>query len=157
MKIRLLSILNNTILLIHGEGHLTRHEHRKRKRRAWRKLLIGVSNRFIVVHYLSGGRKADGEIELNLIHHLGQINSIARFPWVNKLSRLMHKAVRLWTHNSLPIMIRHRIREGTAGFAVASACLFLQLLTPFLFLASLSTFFHAASLTHCWALSPTFN
>ena len=53
-----------------------RHEHGKRKRRAWRKLHIGVSNGLIVAKWLSEYRKTDGEIAPNLIHQVGRIDSI---------------------------------------------------------------------------------
>ena len=46
-------VIDSTGLVIHGEGRWTRHKHGKRKRRGWRKLHIGVSNGFIVAHYLS--------------------------------------------------------------------------------------------------------
>ena len=46
-------VIDSTGLVIHGEGHWTRDKHGKRKRRGWRKLHIGVSNGFIVAHYLS--------------------------------------------------------------------------------------------------------
>ena len=62
--------------MIHGEGRWTRHKHGKRKRRGWRKLHIGVSNGFIVAHYLSEDRKTDGEIAPHLIKQVGKIDSI---------------------------------------------------------------------------------
>ena len=37
-------VIDSTELVIHGESRWTRHKHGKRKRRAWRKLYIGVSN-----------------------------------------------------------------------------------------------------------------
>ena len=62
--------------MIHGESRWTRHKHGKRKRRGWRKLHIGVSNGFIVAHYLSEDRKTDGEIAPHLIKQIGKIDSI---------------------------------------------------------------------------------
>ena len=64
---RLDLVIDSTSLVIHGEGHWTRHKHGKRKRRGWRKLHIGVSNGLIVAHYLSKDRKIDSEIAPHLI------------------------------------------------------------------------------------------
>ena len=69
-------VIDSTGLVIHGEGRWTRHKHGKRKRRGWRKLHIGVSNGFIVAHYLSEDRKTDGEIAPHLIKQVGKIDSI---------------------------------------------------------------------------------
>ena len=62
--------------MIHGDGRWTRHKHGKRKRRGWRKLHLGSSNGFIVANLLSEYQKTDGEIAPNLIHQVGQIDSI---------------------------------------------------------------------------------
>ena len=40
-------VIDSTGLVIHGEGHWTRHKHGKRKPRGWRKLHIGVSNEMV--------------------------------------------------------------------------------------------------------------
>ena len=62
--------------MIHGESRWTRHKHGKIKRRAWRKLHIGVSNGLIVAHYLSEDRETDGEIDPQLIMQVGKKDSI---------------------------------------------------------------------------------
>ena len=62
--------------MIHGESPWTRHKHGKNKRRARRKLHIGVSNELIVAHYLCEDRKTDDEIAPHLIHQFGRIDSI---------------------------------------------------------------------------------
>ena len=69
-------VIDSTGLVIHGEGRWTRHKHGKRKRRGWRKLHIGVSNGFIVVHNLSEDRKPDGKIAPHLIKQVGKIDSM---------------------------------------------------------------------------------
>ena len=69
-------VIDSTGLVIHGEGRWTHHKHGKRKRRAWRKLHIGVSVGLIVAHYLSEDRKTDGEIAPHLIKKVGKIDSI---------------------------------------------------------------------------------
>ena len=69
-------VIDSTGLVIQGEGRWTRHKHGKRKRRGWRKLHIGVSNGFIVAHWVSEDQKSDGEIAPHLIKQVGKIDSI---------------------------------------------------------------------------------
>ena len=69
-------VIDSTGLVIHDEGRWTRHKHGKRKRIGWLKLHIGVSNVFIVAHYLSADRKTDGEIGPHLIKQVSKIDSI---------------------------------------------------------------------------------
>ena len=68
-------IIDSTCLVIYGEGRWIRHKHGKIKRREYRKLHIGVSNRFIVAKCLSEDRKTDGEVAPHFIKPVSKIDS----------------------------------------------------------------------------------
>ena len=69
-------VIDNTGLVIHEEGLWIRHKHRKRKRRGWRKLHIGVSHGLIVANHLTDEGGCDGVLAPTLIGETGHIDSI---------------------------------------------------------------------------------